>query len=133
MAQSPGSAIRMCTRTEVTTGVFDTRTYKVSKLFKVFVINFLHFQLNDPNWAKKRKSSWMAWPGTIKFTRERTVDREEDENDNEKEAEKNEPDRKERGRKGAIEIKINVQRKKVHCSQSEDVWPRRKRTDITEL
>ena len=44
-----------------------------------------------------------------------------------------EDERKERGRKGAREIKINVQKKKLHHTQSEDVWPRRKRTDITEL
>ena len=51
----------------------------------------------------------------------------------EKEGEEKEDERKERGRKGAREIKINVQKKKLHRTQSEDVWPRRKRTDITQL
>ena len=122
----------MCTRTEVTNGVFDPRTYKVVR-FESFYIDFLYFQLNDPHWAKKRKSSWLAWPGTIKYTRERTVERKGEEKENEKEEEETEPGRKERGRKGAREIKINVQRKMLHRTQSEDVWPRRKRTDITQL
>ena len=58
---------------------------------------------------------------------------EKEDKENEKEDEVNGTDRKERGRKGARDIKINVQRKMLHRTQSEDVWPRRKRTDITEL
>ena len=61
------------------------------------------------------------------------MERKGEEKENEKEDEVNEPDRKERGRKGTRDIKINVQRKMLHRTQSEDVWPRRKRTDITEL
>ena len=40
---------------------------------------------------------------------------------------------KERGRSSMREIKINVQKKKSHRAQSEDMWPRRKRTDVTQL
>ena len=61
------------------------------------------------------------------------MDREEEETGDEKEDAENEPDINERGRKRARDIKINVQRKKLHRAQSEDVWPRRKRTDITQL
>ena len=89
--------------------MFDPRTYKAGRFkIKVIYIDFLYFQVNDPHWAKKRKSSWLAWPGTIKYTRERTVERKGEENENEKEDEENEPDGKDRGRKGVNEIKINA-------------------------
>merc|ERR1712226_1767002 len=38
-------------------GVFDPRNYKNT----------------DPNWARRRKSDWLACTGTIKYTREMTV------------------------------------------------------------
>jgi len=109
----------MPVRTEVTTGVFDPRTYKV----------------NDPNWARRRKSSWLAWPGTIKYTRERTVEgeeerKEEDDNDITQQEKKEMNDH---GRKGAREVKINIQKKNIQRAHSVDIWPRRTKTDITEF
>merc|ERR1711862_108758 len=50
--------IIMVIRTEVIKGVFDPRNFKN----------------DDPNWAKKRKSEYLAFPGVIKYTRERTYD-----------------------------------------------------------
>merc|ERR1712142_1266004 len=88
------------TKLEVTTGVFDPRTYK----------------LNDPHWARRRKSSWLAWPGTIKYTRERTVPVNE-ESEKEDHDEKEETDTVDRARKGVKEIKINVQRR-IGCKSS---------------
>merc|ERR1712061_513273 len=46
---------------EVTKGEFDPRTYR---------------EADPANWARKRRSDWLAVPGKIVFTRERTVDRE---------------------------------------------------------
>ena len=49
-------------QTEVTRGVFDPRTYREA----------------DPvNWARKRRSDWLALPGKIHYVRERTVASEE--------------------------------------------------------
>jgi len=111
---------RMPVRTEITTGVFDPRSYK----------------LNDVvHWAKRRKSSWLAWPGTIKYTRERTVDGMEEtdkKNDDEKIKEK-EKKRKECSGKPERDIKINIEKKNVRRAHSVDIWPKRSRTDITEL
>jgi len=123
----------MPVRTEVTTGVFDPRTYKENDVV---------------HWAKRRKSSWLAWPGTIKYTRERTVEEEEDREEErdgdvafqkkDKFAGQEKKEIKACGRKGAREIKINVQKKNiqkknVRRAHSVDIWPRRTRTDITEL
>jgi len=109
----------MSVRTEVTTGVFDPRNYK----------------LNDPHWARRRKSSWLAWPGTIKYTRERTVEGEEERkegnDDDIKQKEKKEMN--DHDRKGAREVKINIQKKNIQRAQSVDIWPRRSKTDITEF
>ena len=70
----------------------------------------------------------MAWPGTIKFTRERTCTVKQEET---KEKEKENTMR---------EIKIEVVKKPPASPKLEnpqvvvdEVWPRRKRTDITEL
>ena len=52
----------MSLKTEVTRGVFDPRTYREA----------------DPvNWARKRRSDWLAIPGKIHYVRERTVASEE--------------------------------------------------------
>ena len=37
------------------------------------------------------------------------------------------------GRKGAREVKINIQKKNIQPAQSVDIWPRRTKTDITEF
>merc|ERR1711973_718434 len=44
---------------EVTTGVFDPRNYKDS----------------DPNWARRRKSEYLSFPGKIRFTRTRSTEK----------------------------------------------------------
>merc|ERR1712119_244965 len=52
----------MSVEREVTRGVFDPRTYRE----------------DDPvNWARKRRSDWLAVPGKIHYVRERTVASEE--------------------------------------------------------
>merc|ERR1712198_425077 len=52
----------MSLKKEVTRGVFDPRTYRE----------------DDPvNWARKRRSDWLAVPGKIHYVRERTVASEE--------------------------------------------------------
>merc|ERR1711862_688367 len=49
---------KMVVTKEVTKGVFDPRTYRE----------------DDPvNWARKRRSDWLATPGQIHYVRERTV------------------------------------------------------------
>merc|ERR1712212_1157492 len=54
--------IKMSLKVEVTRGVFDPRTYRKA----------------DPvNWARKRRSDWLAIPGKIHYVRERTVDSQE--------------------------------------------------------
>merc|ERR1711892_35134 len=53
---------KMSVKTEVTRGVFDPRTYREA----------------DPvNWARKRRSDWLAIPGKIHYVRERTMDTQE--------------------------------------------------------
>ena len=90
-------------------------------------------QENDVHWAKRRKSSWLAWPGTIKYTRERTVEGEGKEKDDDKVEGQAKKEIEDCGRKGAREIMINVQKRNVRRAQSVDIWPRRTKTDITEL
>merc|ERR1711875_32305 len=103
------SSSKMPVRTEITTGVFDPRTYKES----------------DIHWARRRKSSWLAWPGTIKYTRERTVEGEEEEKDDDKVEGQEKKEIEDCGRKGAREIMINIQKKNIRRAQSVDIWPRR--------
>ena len=80
----------------------------------------------------------MAWPGTIKFTRERTCTVTQQET---KELKEMKEKKKEKACQNAMrEIKIEVVKKppvspKVENPQVvlDEVWPRRKRTDITAL
>ena len=59
---SQATSPKMSVKTEVTCGVFDPRTYREA----------------DPvNWARKRRSDWLAIPGKIHYVRERTVDSQE--------------------------------------------------------
>ena len=37
------------------------------------------------------------------------------------------------GTKRAQEVKINIQKKNIQLAQSVDIWPRRTKTDITEI
>ena len=92
-----------------------------------------HIQENNVHWARRRKSSWLAWPGTIKYTRERTVEGEGKEKDDDKVEGQAKKEIEDCVRKGAREIMINVQKKNVRRAQSVDIWPRRTKTDITEL
>ena len=121
----------MVLKTEVIKGVFDPRNYKVSYCYisKVHIQNKIVFQKDDPNWAKRRKSEYLAFPGVIKYTRERTYDDLEDQQDEKQEVEEEK----------CREIKINIVKNKAGSEKilinpkREDIWPRRKRTDITEL
>ena len=74
----------------------------------------------------------MAWPGTIQFTRERTI--------HVKQQEEKEKDEEKPCQEKVREIKITIMKTppgetKIENPQVEvaDIWPRRKRTDITEL
>ena len=79
----------------------------------------------------------MAWPGTILFTRERTSHLEElQEKEGKEEKEEKEKPCQEKMR----EIKIQVEKKPLVETKlvnsrvtAADIWPRRRRTDITEL
>ena len=81
----------------------------------------------------------MAWPGTIQFTRERTVlvkQEGEEKEDKKEEEEEEEKPCKDKTR----EIEIKVVKKPQEEIKLEnprlvvgDIWPRRKRTDITKL
>merc|ERR1712126_340386 len=94
----------MVLKTEIIHGVFDPRKYKK----------------DDPHWAKKRKSEYLAFPGTINYTRERTF-----EVDDEKKTCKE------------IEIKVAKDKKNTEENKAtpnkDDIWPRRMATDITRL
>ena len=88
----------------------------------------MSFQKDDPNWAKRRKSEYLAFPGVIKYTRERTYDDHEEEMKEKKQEVEEEK---------CKEIKINIIKDnpsaKKNFIKPKDVWPKRKRTDITEL
>merc|ERR1712098_637841 len=93
----------MSLKTEVTRGVFDPRTYRET----------------DPvNWARKRRSDWLAVTGKIHYVRERTVASQE--------RELEEQDRKE-----VQENKSKKQEERTGSKGEKDSWPRRKRSDIT--
>jgi len=96
---------------EVTKGEFDPRTYR---------------EADPANWARKRRSDWLAVPGKIVFTRERTVDRELEE---EKKPEPEPSPEREVVKVPPVEIPIqtNVGRK----PSMELAWPRKMRSDIT--
>ena len=99
----------MSVKTEVTRGVFDPRTYREA----------------DPvNWARKRRSDWLAIPGKIHYVRERTVDSQEREMEEKtKKEEGEEPHQK----KVAEEQSEAIIEKK----QETEFWPRKRRSDIT--
>merc|ERR1712227_576287 len=93
---------------EVTRGVFDPRTYRE----------------DDPvNWARKRRSDWLAVPGKIHFVRERTVDKKTPE-----QAAEPSPDRE------VVKMppkEIPIKSSSGDRKQSNDYWPRKMRSDIT--
>merc|ERR1719367_17199 len=96
---------------EVTKGVFDPRTYRE----------------DDPvNWARKRRSDWLATPGQIHYVRERTVDRDLEEA---KQRQEGEAPQREIIKMPTVEVpvRMNIERKPNH----DPYWPRKMRSDIT--
>ena len=106
----------MSVKTEVTRGVFDPRTYREA----------------DPvNWARKRRSDWLAIPGKIHYVRERTVDSQEREM--EEKAKKEEEQESQQGNQeeetvleGSKQSEPIMEKKKAT-----EFWPRKRRSDIT--
>ena len=106
----------MSVKTEVTRGVFDPRTYREA----------------DPvNWARKRRSDWLAIPGKIHYVRERTVDsqeREMEEKTKEEQESQQEKREDENVLEGSKQSEPIIEKKK-----STDFWPRKRKSDITTL
>ena len=109
----------MSLKTEVTRGVFDPRTYREA----------------DPvNWARKRRSDWLAIPGKIHYVRERTVASEEREMGEENK--KEEVCREQILEKAAEEINTEGTKQSKAISRNKqriEFWPRKTRSDITLL
>merc|ERR1712212_1302039 len=123
------------TKVEVTRGVFDPREYK---------------NVDKDNWARKRRSDWMAVTGKIHYVRERTVASEEREVIEKKQI-KDEQKREEEIEEKDVEPKKNdeeneVANEEVLVQDSEPIrqkmievelkpktefWPRKKKSDIT--
>ena len=57
MQLSKATSIKLQHSTQVTTGVFDPRSYRDT----------------DPNWARRRRSDWLSFPGTIRSLYTRLV------------------------------------------------------------
>ena len=82
----------------------------------------------------------MAWPGTILFTRQRTSQLEGKEEKEEEEKEEEKEEKEKPCQEKMREIKIQVEKKPLVETKlvnprvtAADIWPRRRRTDITEL
>merc|ERR1711872_238072 len=111
----------MSVKTEVTRGVFDPRTYREA----------------DPvNWARKRRSDWLAVTGKIHYVRERTVasqEREMEEQDRKEEERKVIQDEKQEENQEKVEeiIKGVEQPLEPNPEKKTEFWPRKKRSDIT--
>ena len=98
----------MSVEREVTRGVFDPRTYRQ----------------DDPvNWARKRRSDWMATTGKIQYVRERIVPSEEREL---KPMHGEEVAEVGREQPAVAEVRTNVEKK-----NATEFWPRKMRSDIT--
>ena len=104
----------MSVKTEVTRGVFDPRTYREA----------------DPvNWARKRRSDWLAIPGKIHYVRERTVDSQE--RDMEEKTKKEQESQQEK-REEEIVLEGSKQSEPIiEKRKAADFWPRKRRNDIT--
>ena len=109
----------MSVKTEVTRGVFDPRTYREA----------------DPvNWARKRRSDWLAVTGKIHYVRERTVasqERELAEQAKKEEERKINQDEKQEENQKKKGKKSEKQEERTGNKGVKDSWPRRKRSDIT--
>merc|ERR1712183_188620 len=103
----------MSVEREVTRGVFDPRTYRE----------------DDPvNWARKRRSDWLAVPGKIHYVRERTVASEEREL--EEKNRKEEETQEQRQEEITAEV-VKQSEPVVEKKEATEFWPRKKRSDIT--
>ena len=122
MVQFVSNQPSMSVQKEVTRGVFDPRTYRE----------------DDPvNWARKRRSDWLAVTGKIHYVRERTVasqereiqeqkQRAEEEVKNQEEVPEQEPP--------VQEEEVPKMNRKMEIPQKEEkteFWPRKKRSDLT--
>merc|ERR1712173_225868 len=108
----------MSVKTEVTRGVFDPRTYRET----------------DPvNWARKRRSDWLAVTGKIHYVRERTVASQErgmeEQVRKEEERKINQEEKQEENQKNVEEIIKEVEQ--PYEPKKTEFWPRKKRSDIT--
>ena len=116
----------MSVQKEVTRGVFDPRTYRE----------------DDPvNWARKRRSDWLAVPGKIHYVRERTVASEEREleekNRKEVEAQENqqentpeqEEQQPERVEEEVVQEVVKQRETVVEKKEATEFWPGMKRSD----
>merc|ERR1711915_540893 len=102
-----------------TRGVFDPRTYRE----------------DDPvNWARKRRSDWLAVPGKIHYVRERTVASEEREIE-QRQKEEQGKEKMEQGEEAPVEERdperIHKAVPQMAKKQETEFWPRKKRSDIT--
>ena len=107
----------MSLKTEVTRGVFDPRTYREA----------------DPvNWARKRRSDWLAIPGKIHYVRERTVASEERELEEQarKEVESQDQQQEKVQENVAPEV-VKQSEPIIEKKVATEFWPRKKRSDIT--
>jgi len=107
----------MSVRQEVQTAVFDPRKYK---------------ETDTQHWARRRKSDWLACPGTITITRTRTVpvdspyeQRNTEEDNGKKEDNRVEEQSREEAKPKEIVIKRSEPNKPVDNSN----WARKKKSD----
>jgi len=104
---------------EVIRGEFDPREYK---------------KLDRENWAKKRRSDWMATTGKIHFVRERTrasEERERTEASEEREITESELKEGETPKPDDVQPNMNST-VDVDQKPKTEFWPRKKRSDITQ-
>merc|ERR1711864_20306 len=100
---------------EVTRGVFDPRKYK---------------EEDKVNWARKRRSDWLASTGQIHFVRSRTVASEERELQQKQEEVAREEEEKAPTHVEEKPLKVETMVKKAPGSAA-TVWVGRKRSDVT--
>merc|ERR1712038_390133 len=103
----------------LTKGEFDPRTYRE----------------DDPvNWARKRRSDWLAVPGKIHYVRERTVASEEREIEQRQKEEQGKEEMEQREEAPVEEReseRIHKAVQQMDKKQKTEFWPRKKRSDIT--
>ena len=105
----------MSLKKEVTRGVFDPRTYRE----------------DDPvNWARKRRSDWLAVPGKIHYVRERTVASEEREMQKQQEEEERRKEEEEETVK-TPPSSVKQSEPVAESKKQNEFWPRKRRSDIT--